>query len=386
MNLNKDNMKSLLLIIVLTILIYTAFQNVSIILYYISIACGISISFFIGGAIAFVLNVPMKAIENRIFNNKILKDKVPKKLARPISLVLSIIILIVIVAAVVNIVVPQLVLTFYSIRNNIYSFIPKAVEFFKDVFKSDEAASYIEEFRNLDWQTIFNYMGNFLKSGGSVLNSTIGVVTTIFSTTVNIVIGIIFAIYILIQKEKLSVQATKVLFALIPKKYAEMTLNVAKLSYKTFSNFVTGQCLEACILGFMFFIVLSICGMPYSLLIGVLIAFTALIPIVGAFIGCVISALLILMISPVKALIFVIIFLIIQQIEGNLIYPHVVGSSVGLPSIWVLVAVTLGGNLFGVIGMLIFIPLSSILYTLFKQWVNKRIVKNGVNIDDYINK
>ena len=116
------------------------------------------------------------------------------------------------------------------------------------------------------------------------------------------------------------------------------------------------------------------------------IAFTALIPIVGAFIGCVISALLILMISPVKALIFVIIFLIIQQIEGNLIYPHVVGSSVGLPSIWVLVAVTLGGNLFGVIGMLIFIPLSSILYTLFKQWVNKRIVKNGVNIDDYINK
>lgn len=386
MNLNKDNMKSLLLIIVLTILIYTAFQNISIILYYISIACGISIPFFIGGAIAFVLNVPMKAIENRIFNNKILKDRVPKKLARPISLVFSIIILIVIVAAVVNIVVPQLVLTFYSIRNNIYSFIPKAVEFFKDVFKSDEAASYIEEFRNLDWQTIFNYMGNFLKSGGSVLNSTIGVVTTIFSTTVNIVIGIIFAIYILIQKEKLSVQATKVLFALIPKKYAEMTLNVAKLSYKTFSNFVTGQCLEACILGFMFFIVLSICGMPYSLLIGVLIAFTALIPIVGAFIGCFISALLILMISPVKALIFIIIFLIIQQIEGNLIYPHVVGSSVGLPSIWVLVAVTLGGNLFGVIGMLIFIPLSSILYTLFKQWVNKRIVKNGVNIDDYINK
>ena len=134
----------------------------------------------------------------------------------------------------------------------------------------------------------------------------------------------------------------------------------------------------------MFFIVLSICGMPYSLLIGVLIAFTALIPIVGAFIGCFISALLILMISPIQSLVFVIIFLIIQQIEGNLIYPHVVGSSVGLPSIWVLVAVTLGGNLFGVIGMLVFIPLSSILYTLFRQWVHKRLEKNDVDINKYI--
>ncbi len=386
MNINKNNMKNWLLIIFLTILIYTAFQNIPIILYYIGIVIAISIPFIIGCAIAFVLNVPMKSIENKIFNNKSLKDKVPKKLARPISLVLSIIILVIIGIAVVNIVVPQLVTTFYSIRNNIYYFIPKAVEFLEEVIKSDEAANYVEEFRNLDWQTIFNYVGNFLKNGGSFLNSTIGVVTTIFSTTVNIVIGIIFAIYILLQKEKLSIQAIKVLFALIPKKYAEMTLNVAKLSYKTFSNFVTGQCVEACILGFMFFIVLSICGMPYSLLIGVLIAFTALIPIVGAFIGCFISALLILMISPFKALIFIIIFLILQQIEGNLIYPHVVGSSVGLPSIWVLVAVTLGGNLFGIVGMLIFIPLSSILYTLFKQWVNKRIVDNGVNIDDYINK
>lgn len=386
MNINKNNMKNWLLIIFLTILIYTAFQNIPIILYYIGIVIAISIPFIIGCAIAFVLNVPMKSIENKIFNNKSLKDKVPKKLARPISLVLSIIILVIIGIAVVNIVVPQLVTTFYSIRNNIYYFIPKAVEFLEEVIKSDEAADYVEEFRNLDWQTIFNYVGNFLKNGGSFLNSTIGVVTTIFSTTVNIVIGIIFAIYILLQKEKLSVQAIKVLFALIPKKYAEMTLNVAKLSYKTFSNFVTGQCVEACILGFMFFIVLSICGMPYSLLIGVLIAFTALIPIVGAFIGCFISALLILMISPFKALIFIIIFLILQQIEGNLIYPHVVGSSVGLPSIWVLVAVTLGGNLFGIVGMLIFIPLSSILYTLFKQWVYKRIIDNGVNIDDYINK
>ena len=136
------------------------------------------------------------------------------------------------------------------------------------------------------------------------------------------------------------------MFAILPKKFAESSLSVAKLSYRTFSSFVTGQCLEACILGTMFFVVLGIIRLPYSLLIGVLIAFTALIPIVGAFIGCVISALLIFMISPIQALIFVIVFLILQQIEGNLIYPHVVGNSVGLPSIWVLVAVTIGGNMF----------------------------------------
>lgn len=181
-------------------------------------------------------------------------------------------------------------------------------------------------------------------------------------------------------------QATKVLFAIIPKIYAKKILDIAKLSYKTFSSFVTGQCLEACILGAMFFVVLIILRMPYSLLIGVLIAFTALIPIVGAFIGCFISALLILMISPVKALVFIAVFLIIQQIEGNLVYPHVVGNSVGLPSIWVLVAVTIGGSLFGIIGMLIFIPLSSVIYTLFREWINNKIIKNDVNIEEYINR
>lgn len=384
MNLDKSNIKKILLIIVFAVAVFTAFQNISVIIYYLSILLSISIPFFIGGAIAFVLNVPMKAIEKGIFNNKkIKKNNIIKIIARPISLVLSIILVIVIIAAVINIVVPQLANTLYNIGNNIYNFVPKAVDFFKSVVKSEEAASYIEQFKNMDWETVFNYISNFLKSGGSMINSTIGVVSSIFTTTVNILIGLIFALYILLQKEKLSVQATKVLFAIIPKTYSKKILNIAKLSYKTFSSFVTGQCLEACILGAMFFVVLIILRMPYSLLISVLIAFTALIPIVGAFIGCFISALLILMISPVKALVFIAVFLIIQQIEGNLVYPHVVGNSVGLPSIWVLVAVTIGGSLFGIIGMLVFIPLSSVIYTLFREWINERIIKNDINIEEY---
>lgn len=385
MDLGKNNLKKILFIIVFAIIVHAAFENINEIFKYIGILCGILIPFFIGGAIAFILNIPMNYIENKIFNNKIFKCKISKSIYRPISLILSIIFVILIFSAVINIVVPQLISTFYSIGNNIYEFIPRAIEFFKSVVKSDEAVKYIEKIKNLDWQIVLNYVSNFLKSGGNMLNSTINVVSTIFSTTVNIIIGFIFALYILLQKEKLSIQVTKIMFAIFPKKIAMEILNIAKLSYKTFSNFFTGQCFEACILGFMFFIVLTILRIPYSLLIGVLIAFTALIPIVGAFIGCLISVILILMVSPVQAIIFIIVFLIIQQIEGNLIYPHIVGNSVGLPSIWVLVAVTLGGNLFGIIGMLVFIPLSSVVYTLFRQWVNKRLIKNNVNINNYIN-
>ena len=163
------------------------------------------------------------------------------------------------------------------------------------------------------------------------------------------------------------------MYAFLPEKKVEWCLEVCSLAAKSFSSFLTGQCVEALILGMMFFIAMSIFSMPYALLVGVLIAFTALIPIFGAFIGCIVGAFLILMVAPVKALIFVIMFLVLQQIEGNLIYPKVVGSSVGLPSIWVLAAVTIGGSLMGVVGMLIFIPITSVVYTLFRASVYKKL-------------
>lgn len=167
-------------------------------------------------------------------------------------------------------------------------------------------------------------------------------------------------------------------FAFIPKRKAEVILEVCSLTYRTFANFLTGQCLEAVILGSMFVITLSILKMPYALLIGIIIAFTALIPIFGAFIGCALGCLLIFMVSPKQAILFILVFLILQQIEGNLIYPHVVGSSVGLPSIWVLAAVTIGGNLLGIVGMLVFIPLVSVLYTLFREYVYLRLKKQHI--------
>lgn len=210
------------------------------------------------------------------------------------------------------------------------------------------------------------------------MNTTMTAVGSIVSGVTTFFIAFSFACYILFQKEKLHVQVRKVFFAFIPKRKAEVILEVCSLTYRTFANFLTGQCLEAVILGSMFVITLSILKMPYALLIGIIISFTALIPIFGAFIGCVLGGLLIFMVSLKQAILFILVFLILQQIEGNLIYPHVVGSSVGLPSIWVLAAVTIGGNLLGIVGMLIFIPLVSVLYTLFREYVYLRLKKQHI--------
>lgn len=234
MNLDKDNIKKILLIIVFTVAVFTAFENLREILYYTGILLTVLIPFIIGGAMAFALNIPMKAIEDSLFkSNKILKKEVSDKISRPLSLILSIIFLVIIIIAVVNIVVPQLINTLYSIGNSIYDFIPRLKDYSKYVignfFGSDDINYYIEKLMNFDWHTAFGYIANFIKSGGSMINSTIGVVTTIFSTTVNIVVGFIFAIYILLQKEKLSVQAKKVIFAFFKKDIAEKLLDIAAL-------------------------------------------------------------------------------------------------------------------------------------------------------------
>ena len=172
----------------------------------------------------------------------------------------------------------------------------------------------------------------------------------------------------------------KALYALLPKNVVTYTLHVCSLANKTFASFITGQCIEAVILGSMFFVTMTLFRFPYAMLVGVLIAFTALIPVFGGFIGCWIGFFLILMVSPVQAIVYLGLFLVLQQIEGNLIYPHVVGNSVGLPSIWVLAAVTLGGSLMGVVGMLVFIPLVSVIYALFREWVYKRLKEKKIKV------
>ena len=228
------------------------------------------------------------------------------------------------------------------------------------------------------WDEILENILYFLKSGaGNMLNSTFNVAGSIISGIINVVIALVFALYILSQKERLSSQGRRIISAYLPVRAGDRILEICSLLYRNFSSFIAGQCLEAVILGTMFVIFMSIFHMPYALVVGVLIAVTALIPIVGAFIGCAVGAFLILINNPLQAFWFVVLFFVLQQIEGNLIYPKVVGNSIGLPSIWVLMAVSIGSSLFGVIGILLFIPLMSTCYALLRESVNRR---NALNV------
>ena len=376
MNLNKENISRIRHLILFTIAMAVLAVNYQKVLVLLGDVVGLISPFILGAAIAFILNVPMRGIEKLIAPGK------EKRWKRPVSLVLTIVAVISILLVVVFVVMPELVRTLMGLKESVPAFLEnlgrQAEEFF---VKYPDVVAMIQTVE-FDWEKMVKDVMSFLSNGaGNMLTSTINAAASIVSGVMNFFIGFVFAVYILLQKETLSRQMKKLLKAYLPEKTYEKTLKVAVLAEKTFSNFLTGQCLEAVILGTMFFLVLTILRLPYALLIGVLIAFTALIPMFGAFIGCAVGAFLMLMVSPVQALIFVVVFLILQQVEGNLIYPHVVGGSVGLPSMWVLVAVTVGGNAMGVVGMLVFIPLCSVLYALVREAVNSRLDAGMIEAD-----
>lgn len=377
MGFSKEKMKQISLLMILAAVLVLAVIYSDVIFKGIGMAFGIAAPFIVGGVIAFILNIPMKSIEEKLLG--MWKGKVANRLKRPISMLLAIVFVLLIIVLVVITVVPQIKSAANVLGQKIPVFINNVVIELEKLSEKypqlEEQVAALEEIE-VNWQSIGNTVIGFLKNGvGSMLTSTFSVASGIIGGVVNGVISFIFALYILSQKEKLADQGRRILSAYLPEKANAYTLKVFSLAYKNFSRFITGQCLEAVILGAMFIVAMSIFRMPYAFMVGVLIAFTALIPVVGAFIGCVVGAFLILIENPILALWFVVLFLVLQQLEGNLIYPRVVGNSVGLPSIWVLMAVSLGGSLFGVAGMLFFIPLLSTVYALFRESVNMRNAK-----------
>ena len=378
MDLNRKNTKKILLIITFTVVLCALLINFGDVLQWLGFLWGVCYPFALGGAFAFCMNIPMSFFERKLFagiqSDTKKSHKILKALARPICIVLTLLCVVLIIAIVVGVLVPQLRVTYASVGTAMTEFIPRAQTWLEELFAGKGAVVDYIESMELDWGKWLDSIKDFAVNGaGSVLSYTMSATKMVVSSVTNFVIAFIFAIYVLTQKEKLSRQCTRLLKAIFPNKTVEKVCRVCSLSHYTFSKFITGQCIEALILGSMFFIVMTIFRFPYALLVGIVIAVTALIPIVGAFIGCVVGAFLILMINPMQALAFVIMFLVLQQIEGNLIYPHVVGNSVGLPSIWVLVAVSVGGSLMGIAGMLIFIPIASVLYSLLREWVNGRL-------------
>ncbi|MFA5527535.1 MAG: AI-2E family transporter [Peptostreptococcales bacterium] len=333
----------------------------------------IATPFIIGIAIAFVMNVPM-----RFFEKTFLK-KLPRKIQRPISYVFTLFLFIFIVFIVLFIVVPEL-------YNSIQQLIKQAPQAWDNFINWFETTTFTEnkyignliDSINLTWEDLEQQGFNLLTDRASDwLLSTFNVATSVVGSIASTVIGFVFSIYLLLQKEKLMSQVKKLSIALFPKNVHSKLVYLVNLTNNAFSNFLSGQLLEAIIIGTMFFIVMKIFAFPFALVISILIGITSFIPIVGAFIGAIIGTLLILVEDVQMGFWFVVMFLIIQQVEGNLIYPHVAGRTVGLPSIWVLVSITLGGSLFGILGIILFVPLGTIFYTLIKEFVNKRLhVKN----------
>ena len=339
---------------------------------------GLLSPFLLGAAIAFILNVPMRGIEAKL--GKIKSDG----LRRATAILLTLLSFVVVIVGVVLLLIPQIGATFEILAPKIVAFFQRIQESILGFLKENpDLLKTVSSFVDLEKLNLggiiektMNLLGN---SMSSIATSTLSVVGGITGAMVDGLIGLVFAFYCLASKETLGRQGKKLLYAFLPERISDETLRILALTNRTFSSFISGQCVEACILGGMFAVTLFILRMPYVTLISVLIAVTALIPLVGGFIGCFFGAFFILVNNPMQALIFVIVFLVIQQIEGNLIYPKVVGGSIGLPGMWVLAAVTIGGDLMGVVGMFLMIPLSSVVYTLLREITNKRLAKRQID-------
>ena len=329
---------------------------------------GAAFPLLLGCALAYVVNILMSAYERRFFprstNPKVAKAR------RPVCLLLAYLSLVAIVTLVVWLVLPQLVNCVELLIAQLPGAIESGIEYLSKVpFLSEEL---IGTLNSIDWQSKIGDIMNVVTSGvGNVMNVVIGAVSGLFSALVTSLLALIFSLYLLLGRDTLQRQCKRLMQHYLPARIYERTLYVLGVLNNAFRRYITGQCIEAVILGTLCAAGMMILRLPYAAMIGALVAFTALIPVAGAYIGAGVGAFMIAMVSPMQALIFLIFLVILQQLEGNLIYPKVVGSSLGLPGIWVLAAVTIGGGVMGVLGMLLGVPLAATAYTLLRNDMNK---------------
>ena len=422
MKLDKENTKQIIKIVVIAIVLLVALLNIEPVWNVCKTFLSILSPFICGLAIAFILNIFMRFYEEKLFktkkkrknnskeitqseknnqsNNIITKasnnvinktnlekenkqNKGNKNGKRVVSIALSIITIVAVVTIIMLLIIPQ----FVEIIKNLIINMPTYLESLKDwaidlTQRVPEINNFIQNIQ-IDTEALKNGLMNISKG---VLDVTINQVSGLVSGIVNFFIAIVFAVYILANKEGLKVQAKEFIYARIPEERADYILKVSRLARDSFRSFLTGQAKEAVILGVLCTLGMLILGIPYAGPVGALTALTAFIPIVGAFIGGFVGAVLIVAIDPIKALIFIIFIIVLQQIEGNLIYPHVVGKNIGLPSIWVLVAITIGGSLFGIMGMVIGLPILSIIYAIVTENTNKKLQEKGLKEEAIENK
>lgn len=364
----KIDYKKILEIVLIGIGCYWALNNFQIILDIFNSILAVIMPFLLGIMIAFILNVLMIRIEKIL--SRFILDKKYTSFKRVISIIVSLLIVIGVIGIIITLIIPELT---NAIKVIVKSF-PETFEQLQ-VWINQNGNSFpqLETWINsVDLNSIASELSGLFKIGlTGMLGSTVDVISMFFTSILNLVVGIVFALYILMSKETLKRQSHKLIDAYIPKRISVKLLEVGTLARTTFSNFVIGQTVEAFILGTLCAVGMAVLNLPYAPMVGSLVGITAFVPIVGAFIGGGIGTFMILTVDPMQALIFIIFLVVLQQLEGDLIYPRVVGSSVGLPSIWVLFAVTVGGGLWGITGMLFSVPVLSVVYALIKGHVNK---------------
>ena len=372
--ISKNVKKDFTELIVFAVVLIFAFIHIKEIWNFLGFLLQLLMPFILGFVIAFVLNILIQLIERKLLN----KAKMSDKSKRNLSLILSLAMVFTFFIVLLLLIIPQLQNTVELFVDNMPMYEENVRELLGKFQIDPEIIREIQEGVENFGATAVEFIRN---NSDKIVEITLGVASNVISVFVNLIIAFVFAIYLLVQKEKLLSQLNKVLRAYLPVSKVNKIRDMAKLSNRICASFVSGQCLEAVIIGVLCFIGMLLLGIPYAATISVLIGVTALIPVYGAFLGTIVGAFLIFMVSPIKAVIFVIFILILQQFEGNLIYPKVVGKSVGLPGIWVFVAVTIGASLAGVVGMLISVPIASICYSILATDVNYRIqAKNSKKI------
>lgn len=378
MQIEKRTLKNIFLGVVACIVLYWLLHETANVKVFFASVFDIFAPFALGAGMAFILNVPMRSFERK------LKKVQNVKWRRLIALLLTFLILLLVLTLVVLLLVPQLIKSVSDMAPKLKGFLI-GIEGKINAFLS--ANPKLKDWLNLDdasgglsWSSVGDKALTVI--GDALSKVAIGMFTAISSITgalTDAVIAIVFSLYCLFQKETLIRQTKKILYACFNEKFADNVVRVARLTNVTFGNFLSGQCVEVCILGTMFAVVMAIFRMPYVPLISVLIAVTAFIPVVGAWAGFAIGTFLILLSNPLQALIFVVIFIVLQQIENNLIYPKVVGTSIGLSGMWVLVAVGIGGDLMGVAGMFIMIPIAAVIHTLIREKINSKLEQKDID-------
>lgn len=373
MEFNRKNVRMILLIIAFAVVLYTAAQNLASVYGAVKTVWNVFGVVITGLAMAFVLNVPLKLFEDRVFYG-MSEDRRPlvRRLRRAVSLVCALVVSLGVIVILIAVVLPQLTQTVTEVATRLPEYISAVVNWINEFLaKFDIEIEALKEF-TVDWEKVFKDLSTYLKEG-NVINTATDVGTAAASTVMNTFLGLVVAVYVLAQKERIGRFARRCIDAFLPKRASSAISRVASMASETFSSFVAGQLADSCILGILCYICMLIFRFPYPEVISVVIGVTSLVPMVGSFIGEVIGALLILIVSPLKALLFVIMVLAIQQVDGAFIYPRIVGKSVGLPGVAVFCAVIVGGNIAGVLGAVMGVPVCAVLYALLKEAVASRL-------------